>query len=158
MDSYDFNRNYGCRFKEIIENGFRSLILENEKLRISIYLDKGSDIYELLYKPLDIDFMWKSPLKIKAGLKIPYTKEQVGGSYLDIYEGGWQDILPNIGNPVNYLNGSFGVHGELFTSIFEYEVLIDDPKEIKIKLYTRMNRAPLFIEKIFSIKSHNNVL
>lgn len=152
MNSYDYNRNYGCRFKEIIENGYRALILENEKIRVSIYLDKGSDIYEFLYKPADIDFMWKSPNKIQASRKTPFTKEQAGGNFLDIYEGGWQDILPNIGNPTNYLGGSFGVHGELFTRSFDYQVLCDAPEEVKIKLYTRMNRAPLFIEKVVMVK------
>ncbi|MBC7334272.1 MAG: hypothetical protein H5T85_07450, partial [Actinobacteria bacterium] len=97
MNSYIHNRNFGCRFKEIIENGYRSLVLENEVIRICINLDKGSDIYEFLYKPNDVDFMWKSPLEIRGNRKTPFTRNLEYGNFLDIYEGGWQDILPNIG-------------------------------------------------------------
>ena len=63
-NQYHHTRNYGCGLKEIIENGYRSLVLENKKIRVSVYLDKGSDIYEFLYKPQDIDFMWKTRLSL----------------------------------------------------------------------------------------------
>ncbi|MGI6750052.1 MAG: hypothetical protein ACOX6A_06055 [Atribacter sp.] len=63
---YHYNRNYGCRVQEIIWNGFKTLIIENEKLRVSILVDKGTDIFELLYKPMDIDFMWRSPLEVNT--------------------------------------------------------------------------------------------
>jgi hypothetical protein len=89
MNSYSYGRNYGCRYKEIIINGYRSLILENQKIRVSLYLDKGSEIYEFLYKPMDIEFMWNSPIEINATDNNPVTKELNGGSFLDSYEGGW---------------------------------------------------------------------
>ena len=52
-NQYHHNRNYGCRYKEIIENGYRALVIENELLRISIYLDKGSDIFASLFLSWD---------------------------------------------------------------------------------------------------------
>ena len=156
--NYIYNRNYGCRYKEIIEKGYRSLVMENEKIRVSIYLDKGSDIYEFLYKPTDTDFMWKSPIEINGNRKTPFTKELSGGNFLDIYEGGWQDILPNIANPTNYMNAGFGFHGELYTLSFKYDVIYDNPDEVKLKLYTRMSRAPLFVLKELTIRCNCPVL
>jgi hypothetical protein len=59
-------RNYGCRITtDLLLNGIRAVVLENEKLRITILVDKGADIYEFLYKPLDIDFMWRSPVELQ---------------------------------------------------------------------------------------------
>ncbi len=158
ITTYCHNRNYGCRYKEIIENGYRSLILENEKIRVSIYIDKGSDIYELLYKPADIDFMWKSPLEINGNRKTPFAKESSDGCFSDIYEGGWQDILPNIGDPTDYKNIGLGLHGELFTLPFNYEVLKDSPGQVRVRLFTRMKRAPLFVEKELVIESDKSFL
>ena len=45
---HHYNRNYGCRHKEIIYKGYRTLIIENEKIRTTILVDKGSDIIEFL--------------------------------------------------------------------------------------------------------------
>jgi len=153
-NQYHHNRNYGCRYKEIIENGYRALVIENELLKVSIYLDKGSDIYEFLYKPTDTDFMWKSPMVMDGNRNTPFTKEAPNGSFLDIYEGGWQDILPTIGNPVDHMNGNLGTHGELFSLPFNYTVLENNPEKVVIKMYTRMRRAPLYVEKQLTIESH----
>ena len=43
-------------------NGMRTLVLENETVRVVSLLDKGSDIIELVFKPLDVDVMWHSPI------------------------------------------------------------------------------------------------
>ena len=61
-------RNHGCRLNEdLAYKGLRLLLMENELLRLSILVDKGTDIIELLYKPKDIDFMWSSPIDFKKG-------------------------------------------------------------------------------------------
>lgn len=89
--------------------------------------------------------MWKSPLEINRTNNImPFTKESADGNFLDNYEGGWQDLLPNIGAPTNYSNANFGVHGELYSLPFNYEVIKNSPKKVIIKLYTRMKRPPPF--------------
>jgi len=112
-DSYQYNRNYGCRVHEIIYKGFKSLIIENEKIRCLILADKGTDIIEFLYKPRDIDFMWKSPLDFDQPIRVPLTKEERVGGFHDAYFGGWHEMLPNIYLPSNYKEASLGLHGEI---------------------------------------------
>ncbi len=150
---YHHNRNYGCRFSEIIYKGFKTIILENEKLRISILAGKGTDIIEFLYKPKDIDFLWRSPLELNGSNQNPLTKNHSTGAFLDIYEGGWQELLPNITIPTNYKNTEMGFHGELSVLPWGYKILVDTPHEVKIKFYVRMRRCPFYVEKIISIKS-----
>ena len=98
---YHHNRNYGCRYHDIKYKGFGSLILENELVRVLVMYEKGTDIVEFLYKPRDIDFMWRSPAVVSAFNKNPLTKEHPIGAFLDVYEGGWQELLPNINNPTD---------------------------------------------------------
>ena len=155
---YTNPRNYGCRYRKITENGYRALILENEKIRISIYLDKGSDIYELLYKPLDIDFMWRSTIEMDADRITPLTREHKRGSFLDIYEGGWQDLLPSIGAPNDYKNMDLGTHGELFSLPFNMTVIENNPERVEVLLSVMLRRAPLYVEKYISIRSGSPVL
>lgn len=150
---YHQPRNYGCRYKETIENGYRALVLENEKIRVSIYLDKGADIYEFLYKPYDIDFMWRSPFEIDGTRNTPFTREHAKGTFLDIYEGGWQDLLPSIGAPTNYKNMNLGTHGEIFGLPFKYRVIEDSPEKVAVLLSVRMRKVPLYIEKLLTIET-----
>ena len=54
-------RNYGCRISDDYTcKGLRTLFMENEKLRVSFLLDKGTDIFEFLHKPQGIDFMLRA--------------------------------------------------------------------------------------------------
>jgi hypothetical protein len=104
--SYYHNRNFGCRLNEIFFKGYRTLVLENEKIKVSILLDKGADIIEFLYKPLDVNFLWHSPLELNGNNKNPVARPLDGGSFFDIYEGGWQELFPSI--PDSDLNGMPG--------------------------------------------------
>jgi len=150
---YHHNRNYGCRYHEVLYRGYRTLILENELLRTTILVDKGTDIIELLYKPKDVDFMWRSPVEIDAMNKNPVTRELETGSFLDVYEGGWQELLPSISSPTNYKGTNLGFHGEVMFLPWQYQVLEDSPEKVRVRFTVRLRRTPLFVEKTVTIKS-----
>ena len=58
--AYTHERNFGCRLREIVWRGHRCVTLENERLRVLVVADKGADVLELLYKPLDVELLWRS--------------------------------------------------------------------------------------------------
>ena len=82
--AYTHERNHGCRISDdYTYRGLRAVVLENRALRITVLADKGTDIIEFLYKPLDVDFLWRSPLGVRnPSLTVP-TKEAPVGSFLD---------------------------------------------------------------------------
>ena len=50
--AYIHERNYGCRISaDYAYRGLKTVVMENRKLRISILADKGTTIFEFLYKP-----------------------------------------------------------------------------------------------------------
>ena len=50
---------WGPRVREYdVAGGLRAVFLENELLRVGVLADRGSDVFELLYKPRDLDFAW----------------------------------------------------------------------------------------------------
>ena len=54
--------NHGCRISDAWTfKGMRTIILENELLRVTVLVDKGSDIVEFRYKPRDLDFLYFAP-------------------------------------------------------------------------------------------------
>src|SRR5262245_9244448 len=95
--TFSHDRNYGCRLIEFNLKGHRCVAVENELLRVTVLADKGTDIYEFLYKPLDIDFMWRSWVGLRDRSHFVPTSTRENGAYMDYYEGGWQELFPNCG-------------------------------------------------------------
>ena len=111
---YTHFRNYGCRINtDYFYKDLRVAILENEYLKISILIDKGTDIFEFLYKPKDTDFMWLSPWGIRSPSNFVTTISSKEGNFMDYYEGGWQEIIPNFGVSVQSQGTEQGLHGEI---------------------------------------------
>jgi hypothetical protein len=131
--------------------GMRVVFLENAFLRIGILVDRGSDIFEFRYKPLDVDPL----LRLPKGILNPAnnfsqmrdTKNQIE----DYYYGGWQEMLPN--SPAfTYRGASLGQHGEVSLTPWKYAIMKSEVDEVILKVWTRPLRMPLLIEKTFTLK------
>jgi len=146
-------RNYGCRLTaNATLEGLRIVVLENEKLRITVLVDKGTDIIEFLYKPKDIDFMWRSPMGLRNPATMVPSSDTSLGFWFDFYEGGWQDILPSGGPPSRYKGAEFGEHGETSTIPWDFQIMEDDPEKIAVKFWVRTYRSPFYVEKVLSLQ------
>lgn len=151
-------RNHGCRISDAWRlNEMQTVVLENELLRVTVLVDKGSDIVEFRYKPLDLDFLYFSP----AGMRNPnkgLASAPSAATFLDFYGGGWNEILPNGGPPVTYRGAELGQHGEVSLIPWEYAVVADSPEQVAVHLWVRPLRTPLFLEKTLSMKPGRAVL
>jgi len=149
---YSSNRNYKCRIREYTHKGLRTLSLENELIAVTVLLDKGSDVYEVIHKQTDTDFMWKAPGGLRDPAKHVPTGQNPAGSFLDFYEGGWQECLPG-GGPFIHLGADIGLHGEACLMPWGFHVVEDSPEEICVLLTCETYRFPFRIEKRISLKS-----
>jgi hypothetical protein len=140
-------RNHGCRISDDWSlKGMRVLILENELLRVTVLVDRGSDIVEFRYKPLDLDFLYSAP----GGVRNPARETPstyTASPYLDYFSGGWNEILPNGGPAVMYKGAALGQHAEISLLPWDYAILRDAPDQVAVKLWIRPLRVPFFIEK-----------
>jgi hypothetical protein len=144
---YTHERGFGCRIREYIYRGLRTVVLENELLRAGILADKGADLFELQYKPRDVDFLWHSPLGVRDPRAFIPTSHTPGSAFLDFYEGGWQDCFPSGGDPGEYQGMPFGAHGETPTIPWDYRIIEDSPERVSVRFSVRTYRTPFFIEK-----------
>ncbi len=158
MILYTHERNYGCRLMEYVYKGLRTVSLENELVRVSILADKGSDIFEFLYKPLDVDFMWRSPWGVRNPATFVATDHYAASAFLDFYEGGWQDCMPSGGNPCQYQGLPFGAHGETPTIPWEYRLVEDTPEQVAVVFWVRTYRTPFYVEKKLTLERGKGVL
>ena len=145
-------RNNKCRiFDNCTFFGYKNIYMENEFIRLNILIDKGASIYELYYKTEDIDFLWKRWNQIRNNSYFISTKDQNSGTFLDYYEGGWQECFPMC--DCDYKGASFGILGEICNIPFNYEILEDRKEEVSIKFWTHTYKTPYYLERVITLKS-----
>ena len=148
------SRNYGCRVTTDVQiKGNNVVIMENEFLRITILADRGSDIIELLYKPKDIDFMWRSPVRLHKKADYISSTGNSFCNYMDHNTGGWQEILPNGGSECFYKGACLGMHGEISNIPWSYRVLEDTEEKITVQFSIMTLRSPFCLVKNISLRS-----
>lgn len=151
--SFSPPRNHGCRISdEWSYRGMRTLVLENELLRVTVLLDRGSDIVEFRYKPLDLDLLHFG----QQGLRNPMQEipsAYTDSPYLDFFNGGWNEILPNGGSPVIYKGAALGQHGEISLLPWRCSLLEDTPDRVAARLWVRALRTPFLLEKTLSMEA-----
>lgn len=153
------SRNQGCRVTtDVLIKGNRAVIMENRVLRLTILADRGTDIIELLYKPEDVDLMWRSPVRLHRKADYLSSTGNSLGNYLDHNSGGWQEILPNGGSECFYKGACLGMHGEISNIPWEYEVRKDTKQEISVWFAVQTLRSPFRLEKELTLREDDGTV
>jgi hypothetical protein len=132
-------RNWGARVREFEWLGVPAVALENELLRVGVLAGKGSDVFELLYKPQDVDFVWLTARGFRR------TAPTAG--FVDAYGGGWQEILPNGGAPSSHAGATFDQHDEVALLPWDYAIVEDAEERVAVRLSVACTKAPLRLVK-----------
>ncbi len=150
---------YGCRVSDEWRlRGMRAAILENELLRVTILLDRGAEIVEFRYKPLDLDPLLRIPTELRNPAEGAASMHAGSGTFLDYYAGGWQEIVPNGGPPVTYKGADYGQHGEVCLLPWASEVIEDGPERVSLRCSVRALRTPLYLERTMTLERGRAVL
>jgi hypothetical protein len=151
-------RHYGCRITEYTIAGLHAVALENAALRVGVLVDKGADIYEFLYKPRDVDPLWRSPNGIVNPARGTPSTASAGGAYMDSYEGGWQELFPTIGPPTRFHGAELGEHGEVALLPWEYRIERDEPEEVRVAFAVRTRRTPFALRRTLTLRGGSAAL
>jgi hypothetical protein len=152
---YTGERNYGCRFLEVSLFGLRTIILENEKIRLMFLLDQGTNMVEFNHKETDTDFLWRTPLGLSC-----LRQDQLahGDHFNDTYTGGWFEAFPNVGMACTYRQAPLNSYAEVAHLPWEYAVVRDDPAEVSLHCRVRTVKTPFLVEKTFTVKANQPTL
>ncbi|WP_084958807.1 DUF4432 family protein [Thermoactinospora rubra] len=146
-------RNWAARVREITISGMRAVVLENERLRVTVLAGKGGDVVEFLHKPTDTDFVWLSPQGLRDPREHLSPAADDVGAFVDHYEGGWQEVFPNGGAPSVYRGARLAQHGEVASLPWQATVAEDSPGQVAVRLAVRTRRLPYLVEKTFRLRS-----
>ncbi len=148
-----------CQAKEIIlGRTMRALKIENDILSTTILLDKGADLYRLIYKPQNIDVLWKAPWGMKesaGGFDSAFDSQT---AWLEAYAGGWQVLFPNGGFHNTYKGAQLGFHGEASMKAWDYEIVSASSAALEVKFSVRLSRSPYSIERWMRLESGSPIL
>ena len=145
---YQLERNHGCRVSDAwTYRGLKTAVLENELLRVVVLVDKGADIYQLVHKPTDTDFLWRSPWGVRDPSRFVPTTGSPVGLWMDTYEGGWQTVLPGGGFPSQYGDADMGLHAEVSTVPWDCAITDDSLDRVAIKCWVRSTRTPYLLRE-----------
>ena len=152
----DPDRNHGCRINDdLVWKGIQSVLLQNELVQILVHPEKGSEISQFLYKPLDIDFMWRNPNKLHNPSKFTPSAGDDTSPFLDHWSGAWFEALPNGGPACDYKSAHLGFFSDTVNIPWEHRILRDDPDCVQLALWVRTYRTPFIVRKILTLKANN---
>lgn len=144
-----------CRISdEWTYRGMRLLVIENSEIRVVVVPDKGSDIVSFRHQPTNTEFLWESPLGLRNPAQYVPTVALPEGPFHDLYEGGWQELLPGAGGfaPQPYAGALIGLHGEVALYPWKCAIELDTPDEVRARLSVETIRAPFRIEKRLTLR------
>lgn len=145
----------GCRISdEWTYKGMKVLVIENSEIRVVVVPDKGSDIVSFRHQPTGTEFLWESPIGLRNPAKYVPTVSAPEGPFHDLYEGGWQELLPGAGgfSPQSYSGSLIGLHGEVALLPWKCDVELDTPDEVRARLSVETYRSPFRIEKRLTLR------
>jgi galactose mutarotase-like enzyme len=153
------DRQDGCRVTdEWTFRGVRMAVLENDHLRVVIALDRGAEIVEFRSKADDADPL----LHLHGGPRDPRaTVPSVGasgGSFLDHYAGGWQEIAPNGGPAGSHRGVEYGQHGEISLVPWDLEIVEDRADLVAVRCSVRALRTPFRLERTMTLRADRGAL
>jgi hypothetical protein len=131
-------------------NELSTIILENEKLSLTLFPELGSKIWKIHYKPKDKDILWHHP-RLKPR-KIPFHSV-----YDDTFFGGWDELFPN--DSIEFINGEKEPdHGEIWALPWEYRIEKMNDEEITIHLWVDTVICSSRIEKKITLRAGESVI
>ncbi|QJD82177.1 DUF4432 family protein [Cohnella herbarum] len=140
-----------CIATEMLINGIQAVHLENEWLRTVVLVGKGTDIWELVYKPLNLDLLMRTHdgLTVYEGRDF---REKRLVHYAEGYPGGWQEIIPN---RALFGSGEVGPseEGESAGVPWAYRIDWENGQSVSLHCRLMLPYTPLNIEKTISLSA-----
>ena len=158
MSIHRTQRNWGCRVHEYQWYGLDAVTLENERIRVSFLVGKGTDLVEFNYKARDLDFAWLAPGGIRNPHDLVAPHRDGVGPFIESYPGGWQEIFPSAGAPAEWAGATYGQHGEAFGLPWDMTIVEDSEERVAVRFTLRGVKTPCTIEKTVALESGKQML
>ena len=150
----DPGRHWGCRVNDqVVLHGIPALIIQNELIQVVILVGKGGEVAQFLYKPLDVDFLWRGPNSLHNPSQFPANGGLPPAPFFDHWSGSWIEVVPNGGPACDYHGAQLGFYGDTVNIPWEYKILEDSPECVRIGMWVKAYRTPFLLQRVITIQS-----
>ncbi len=154
MNLLPFSRNFGCRVSDAFTyQGQPWILMENELVSISILPHKGAEFFNITYKPIDLNPLYRRSFDL-APTPYPATLPSTDGVFQDYNFGGWQEMFPNAGGPAEVMGAALGRHGEAAVLPWRWQVVTDRSDEVSVRLWVQTRRTPFRLERTVTLRAN----
>ncbi len=148
-----FDRTEGARVSDDLSvKDLRLVVMENDRVRVSVLVDKGADIVEFVDKRTGTDFLWRTA----NGIRSPKSEPNFLGAteaFNAYYEGGWQELFPHGSSPLDIHGVTLPRHGEVQALGWKYAIVKDTPEEVSVRFSVRTPVSPFVLERTMTMNA-----
>jgi len=142
----------------VIGRNLKTVTIANDLISSTIIVDQGADIHTLVYRPLGVDVLWKTPREPREpGVGHPPTGDSLTG-WIDYFRGGWNLIFPNFGSAVTHRGAPLEFHGEAARIPWKLGTVKNSPDGSSIEVEVALQRSPFRIHRLISVASGQPML
>ena len=140
-----------CSLSHSSVEGWAAMVLESDRLRVTVLPDKGADIYELVDLASGVDLLFKTPWGLRPPGS-PSRPEAGGLEFIGNYEGGWQQLFPNANDACSYEGIELPFHGEAALLPWEAQATEEGDDAVAVTLSVRCRRLPFRLERVMRLE------
>ncbi len=146
------------RIRRAHRHGAELLIIENRRIRVTIWPEHGSASlgFEDIGRKLDV--MWKNPMVQPPRRTLLAQPIERNSDIYDVLDGSWFLSLPTGWFPTDSFGAPIGAPGEFRALPFESEVLEENRDRVRVKVVGRSVRTPFVLERIWELGRDSEVL
>lgn len=130
--------------------GVPGLLLECERMRVTLFPEAGAKILDLVHKPSGYDLLWTNP-------RVPLRRTYPGAAFDDVWCGGWDELFPT-DPPCEVDGNAFHDHGDLWCGPWAWSIEHDDGREATVYLRRYAVALPCLMEKWLTVHSNGTEL
>jgi len=131
-------------------------VMEGEEMRVVLLQGKGADISEVVFKPLNLNVLFRNPWGPRNPRLYP-TIAPHASAFRDYTGGGWSDILPNAGDACTVKGARFALHDE--TPLLNWSSSVEEasPDRVSALFRVKLVKYPFEIRKLVSLETGNRL-
>lgn len=130
--------------------GFRTLVLENDEIRLTILPEYGAKIFQFIIKKADHDLLYHNP---RVEIRAPVYGVNVD----NWWHGGIDECIPT-GQPCVYKGDQYSSLGEVWSLPWSHEIQKDTGTEVTVHLSRNTIIAPFRVERWITLRSQSSIV
>lgn len=140
-----------CRVETGDVVGWRSVVLENDAIRVVVLPDKGAEIHQITDLRTGTDVLFAGPwgLQPPGSPPLPGSEED---EFMWNYAGGWQELFPSVNEACVYRGRRIPFHGEVASLPWEHKLLDGGGSEAGARFWTHARQTPFRVERTLRLR------